>query len=188
MKILFIVLGVLLLIPILFGVAVFAHHNLVDTSQYNYEHFAASQYHHGTFDGPDVGETAVDFQLYDTQGAEHALSDYRGQYVVLETGSLTCPQYVSRIQPMTEVQAAHPDVAFFTLYVREAHPGDLIHTHASLEQKSALASRLLNEEPETRTVLVDELSGSVHQSYGSWPNMVYVVDPEDESELAAKLR
>lgn len=151
---------------------------MVDTSDYNYEHFAASQYSHGTFDGPNIGESAVDFTLSDTDGNEHSLSDYLGQFVVIETGSLTCPQYVSRIQPMSRIFGEHPDVAFLTIYVREAHPGSRIPQHANLQDKTLLASRLSTEEAEMRTLLVDELAGTVHQSYGAWPNMVYIVSPD----------
>ncbi|MEM9623368.1 MAG: deiodinase-like protein, partial [Pseudomonadota bacterium] len=177
MRKLLIVLAVICLVPLSFVLAVLVHHNVVDTSDYNYNHFAASQYHHGTFSGPQVGEPAIDFALYDTDGNRHALSDYRGQYVVIETGSLTCPQYISRIEPMTSLQAAHPEVTFLTLYVREAHPGSKIARHERYEDKTALASRVQLEEPETRTILVDELAGPVHQSYGAWPNMVYIIDP-----------
>ncbi len=168
----------LAIIPLAFVIMVIFHDRTADKSDYNYEQFSASQYSHGFFNGPDVGSAAEDFTLLDTQGVKHSLSDYRGSYLVLETGSLTCPQYISRIEPMRSVLEDHPDVTFLTIYVREAHPGSLIGSHSSQQEQSTLASRLLTEEPESRTVLVDELTGSVHQSYGAWPNMVYIVSPE----------
>ncbi len=152
----------------------------VDTSEYNYSQFTASQYTHGTFEGPTVGESSVDFTLLDVEGNKHSLQEYAGKYVVIETGSLTCPQYVSWIDPMNALMEKHPDVAFLTIYVREAHPGSNVASHSSLKEKLALAGRLRNEENESRPILVDTLEGDMHRSYGAWPNMVYVVAPDGE--------
>ena len=37
-------------------------------------------------------------------------------------------------------------------------------------------ARLVQEEGETRTVLVDDLEGTAHSAYGGMPNAVYVID------------
>ena len=37
---------------------------------------------------PQVGETAIDFTLYDVEGNWHTLSDYQGKVVYLEFGGL----------------------------------------------------------------------------------------------------
>ncbi len=42
-------------------------------------------------DGPVVGQPAPDFTLPDMHGKEHRLSDYRGQWVVLEWLNYGCP-------------------------------------------------------------------------------------------------
>ncbi len=155
------------------------HHFTVDTSQYNYQQFSASQYGFGdSLAGPQIGEQAIDFSVIDIDGNEHSLSDYQGEYVVLETGSITCPMYVARIDPMNAVAEAHPDVVFLTLYVREAHPGTKIGAHSSFEDKLNLAKRVRSEERESRTILVDTIAGDVHRSYGAWPNMIYVIAPD----------
>lgn len=155
------------------------HHFTVDTSQYNYHQFSASQYGFGqNFDGPQVGHQAANFLVTDIDGNRHQLSDYKGKYIVLETGSITCPMYVSNIDPMNAIALEHPDVVFLTLYVREAHPGDKIGAHSSLDDKLGLASQLRTEEREFRTILVDDLTGDIHRRYGSWPNMVYVIAPD----------
>lgn len=41
--------------------------------------------------GVDTGAPAPDFTLTDTTGMEHSLSDFRGQYVVLEWTNHKCP-------------------------------------------------------------------------------------------------
>ncbi len=48
--------------------------------------------------------------------------------------------------------------------------------HESIEVKLAFA-RLLHEEAGiSRDILVDDLSGSVHRTYGLMPNMTWVID------------
>ena len=180
MKTLALTVAGLMLIPLAcLGYMVWFNYS-VSTSEYNYSQFAASQYTHGTFEGPTVGEPAVDFTLLDVEGKKHSLSEYAGKHVVIETGSLTCPQYVSWIDPMNALMDQHPDVAFLTIYVREAHPGSNVASHSSLKEKSALAVRLRNEEKESRPILIDTLAGDMHRSYGAWPNMVYVIAPDGE--------
>jgi len=147
-----------------------------ESAPYNYRHFKASEYALDHFDGPEVGQPAVDFAALDLRGHTVRLSDFRGQIVVLETGSITCPQYVRRIAPMNRLAARHPDVAFLPLYVREAHPGRHIGQHHSLTEKYMLAQRLAQAEDEKRAILVDNLDGTAHRAYGGLPNVVYVLD------------
>jgi hypothetical protein len=146
-------------------------------SEYNYRHFRSEEYALDRFPGPDVGDAAADVSLVTVDGRRVSLSDFRGRTVVLETGSWTCPQYVARIDGMNELAARHPDIEFVLLYVREAHPGTQAREHSALADKLALADRTVAEEPELRTVLVDDIEGSAHRAYGSLPNMVYVIDP-----------
>lgn len=167
-----------LTVAVLFAAYAAYFHFTVDTSDYNYENFAASQYPFGRFDGPTVGQRATNFSVMGLDGEEVTLASFKGEYLVLETGSLTCPQYVSRIEAMKHIVADHPDIEFATLYVREAHPGSKIPPHRSFTDKLALAKRLQTEEGETRTLLIDDLSGTAHNSYGAWPNMVYIIDPD----------
>ena len=49
----------------------------------------------GQTSGPTIGEPAPVFTLPDTYGAEHALDDYRGEWVVLEWLNYGCP-YVKK--------------------------------------------------------------------------------------------
>ena len=62
------------------------------------------------------------------------------------------------------------------VYTREAHPGENVPCHDSLESKLA-GARLLGEEAGIgRDILVDDLVGSVHRAYGLMPNMTWVID------------
>lgn len=71
-----------------------------------------------------VGETAPDFTLQTVHGTEWSLSDHRGEYVVLEFGSYTCPMFRRQISGMAQVarQLASDEVSFVLVYQKEAHP------------------------------------------------------------------
>ncbi len=67
-------------------------------------------------------------------------------------------------------------VASIFIYTHEAHPGEYYPHHRTMEQKiqHALAFKdIFNIE---RPVLVDRLSGDCHISYGSMPNMSWILD------------
>ena len=146
--------------------------------EYNHPRFRLKYYDLDRFDGPKVGEKAVDFKVKTLEGKEVKLSDYFGKPVVLEMGSFTCPVYTGKIKTMCQiVDEWKKEANFLTLYVREAHPGERIGAHKNMEEKMALAKRAKEERGETkRTILVDEVSGAAHKKYGAWPNSVYIFD------------
>ena len=78
---------------------------------------------------------AKNFSVRDQNGEEVSLEDYRGKWVVLETGSITCAMYVKNIPGIKRLQNKYPDVEFLLVYVREAHPGSRLGPHESNEQK-----------------------------------------------------
>ncbi|GAA2011956.1 hypothetical protein GCM10009799_45290 [Nocardiopsis rhodophaea] len=146
-------------------------------SAYNYAHFSLEHRTMDRLEGPKVGEAAPDFTAQRLADAEAVkLSDYRGQTVVLETGSATCPIYVGRIGPMNALAQRYPEVAFLVLYTREAHPGENLGPHRSMADKVHHARLLPDADGERRTVLVDDLTGSAHMAYGAMPNTAYVID------------
>ncbi|WP_157851035.1 peroxiredoxin family protein [Gordonia phthalatica] len=147
------------------------------TPEYNYTTFRLEPGAMLKPGGPQIGEIAPDFTASRLDGTEIALSELRGKTVVLETGSVTCPQYVSRVDPMNEMAARYPDAEFLVLYVREAHPGGRLPAHADAAHKSIAARVAVDEEREGRTILLDDLNGTAHQKYGSLPNTVHVIDP-----------
>jgi peroxiredoxin len=150
---------------------------------YNYPTFRAELYDFLDVPGPKVGEKATDFTATTLDGKTVKLSDYFGKTIVLETGSITCPQYVARINPMNELAKEYPDATFLLLYVREAHPGNAIAEHHSLSEKIENATRLTQNEPENRSIIIDNLEGPAHQTYGSLPNLLYIIDADGKIAL-----
>lgn len=61
------------------------------------------------------------------------------------------------------------------LYTREAHPGERVGAHDSLETKLANARLLRDEIGIRRPILVDDLEGTAHHAYGLLPNMSWVI-------------
>ena len=145
---------------------------------YNYARFKVSNYDYEKFPGPKAGEDMIDFPLHTLDGKEVRLSDYNDKWIVLETGSLTCPMYVKNIRAIDRLTVKYPDVNFLVVYVREAHPGSRRGPHTNLEEKTACAKEMKTEFGETREVLLDSVEGDLHEAYGSYPNMVYVINPE----------
>jgi hypothetical protein len=69
-----------------------------------------------------------------------------------------------------------PQAEWVFVYTREAHPGENVGYHDSIEAKLACARLLHDEAGISRDILVDDLSGSVHRAYGLMPNMTWVID------------
>jgi iodothyronine deiodinase-like protein len=145
---------------------------------YNYRRFGLDLYDLGDFPGPQVGETAVDVTLTDLTGQAAPLSAFRGQWLVLETGSITCNMYTRNIPGMNALQDKYTDVVFCLVYVREAHPGSKLPQHSNMASKLANAAEVRSECGDRRCILVDDIEGSMHRQYGALPNIVYVIDPE----------
>jgi hypothetical protein len=66
-------------------------------------------------------------------------------------------------------------IDFVFVYVREAHPGETYPCHTSIEEKVSNAQDMVKRWSIERRMLVDGLDGSVHQAYGSLPNMTYIL-------------
>ncbi len=145
---------------------------------YNYRNFRTTNYDYMSFPGPKAGDKMADFSLIGLDGKEVKLSDYKGRWVVLETGSLTCPMFVKNINPIKALVRKYTDVEFLVVYVREAHPGSCVGPHKTLDDKIARADRMRNEYADIRNILVYNLDGEMHKAYGSFPNMVYVINPK----------
>lgn len=145
-------------------------------SAYNYKDFSAGHYDLDNLLGPEAGQRAPDGNVFDLAGRHRRLLDFKGSFLVLEFGSGTCPLFQSRRRGMSALPARHPDVDFAVLYVREAHPGENISAHQSMEDKLARARSLRGNDREHREILVDDLEGTVHASYGSYPNPVFIIN------------
>ena len=79
---------------------------------------------------------------------------------------------------MNELYRRYSDQGFefFTVYVREPHPGEHHGPHKSWEQKLRFARDCREKDGIEMMILVDDLDGTVHRCYGSMPNMIYIVD------------
>ncbi|WP_168193151.1 deiodinase-like protein [Rhodophyticola sp. CCM32] len=145
-------------------------------SDYNYDAFSSRDYDFDISTGPMPGEKAPDFPVSTSSGEERHLLDFDGDFLVLETGSITCPLFQSRRRMMGALEAEFPGISNAVLYVREAHPGAAIPSHDSFEDKRACANRLREEDGEARLVLVDGIEGAAHNAYGGMPNAVFIIN------------
>ena len=125
---------------------------------------------------PALGDLAPDFDLETTDGRRVRLAELRGRAVVVEFGSYTCPIFCGRIDAMDALTRDFPDATFLTIYVREAHPGEKIGPHADMSEKRQLAARMRDEERLARALLVDDVAGTVHRTYGGGWDPVFVID------------
>ncbi|QDG79103.1 deiodinase-like protein [Labrenzia sp. PHM005] len=143
---------------------------------YNYGTFSPDDYDFDTVEGPIAGQKAPDFELQTTDGGKQRLLAFEGEYLVLEMGSITCPLFQSRRTIMEALESEFPSVSNAVLYVREAHPGQLIKGHESQWDKTACALRLKEEDRESRIIFVDDFDGKAHVAYGSMPNAVFIIN------------
>ncbi|SDX64446.1 TlpA family protein disulfide reductase [Roseicitreum antarcticum] len=144
-------------------------------ADYNYSEFSTTDYDFKNVHGPEIGDKAPDFALMTTEGDTKRLTDFTGDFLVLEMGSITCPLFQSR-RGIMETLNRQSGVSTAVLYVREAHPGADVPGHKSFDDKKACATRLKAEDGETRTVFVDGLEGEAHSAYGSMPNAVFIIN------------
>jgi len=150
----------------------------MSASDYNFTRHKTSLYNLQELEGPKIGEKAVDFSATTIDGQEVKLMDYYGKIIVLENGSITCPQYVGNISPMNDLAKDFPGVEFLVLYTREAHPGERIGAHKTLGDKIKRAKESQKRFHEQRTILVDTIEGTAHLAYGALPDMVYIIAPD----------
>jgi peroxiredoxin len=125
-----------------------------------------------------VGFPAPDFSAPTLDGTMVRLSDYRGsRHVVMMTGAVTSPMCAFEIPALNQlhVEFESKGVSFFLLYTRESHPAENYPAHSSWEQKLAYARDLRRLENVQVPVIVDDLDGKIHRSYGTWPNALFVI-------------
>ena len=124
---------------------------------------------------PEVGETAPDFTLKDTDGQTYTLSDLRGQHVVLEWLNFGCP-YVGKYYDggkMQELQKTYTDRGVTWLSVVSSAPGK--QGYHPPEKMNALNEK----KGGNQTAILMDPKGKVGKRYGAktTPHM-YVIDPE----------
>ncbi len=151
-------------------------------SKYNYESFTRDLLQKEMASiaaGPEPGEPAPEFEARTLDGKTVRLGDYRGRKnLVLTFGSLTCPMTAGSNGGMNELYHEYnrKDTQFLFVYVREAHPGERIPAHSSMEEKTRAAQMLRDEEEIEMPIIVDELRGPIHRKYGRLPNATFLID------------
>ena len=146
---------------------------------YNAPRFTVKQYDWDVFVGPAAGDPVKDYDFTDLDaGRTVKLSDFKGKWAVLETGSSTCSMYTKNIPDMDSLAQEFPDVEFLVIYVREAHPGERLHQHKSQGEKLEAARLLKPRYKEFRRILVDSYEGDYHRAHGAMPNTIYVIRPD----------
>lgn len=122
-----------------------------------------------------VGEKAPDFTLADAAGKKHALSEFKGKYVVLEWVNFDCPfvrkHYDSKNMQGLQATATGQDVVW--LSICSSAPGK-----QGFFEGEALTKRIADEGMKSTAYLVDA-DGSVGKVYEAktTPQM-FVIDPE----------
>lgn len=127
---------------------------------------------------PRPGQHLPSFDLPSADGGRVRSEDFLGkQPLLLITGSLTCPMTASSNPILKELYYDFgPQIAFVTLHVREAHPGEHHEQPRSLEDKMAHARALQQRDQLPWPVAVDDPEGSVHRALDEKPNAVYLTD------------
>lgn len=151
-------------------------------SSYNYEHFSRDLFHdlaQDAYSGPAPGERAPDFKAVSLDGETVRLSDFaRKKNVLLVFGSATCPMTAGSIAGINELydRFRGDEIEFLFIYVREAHPGEVIPAHRNMREKTEAARLLRDEEDMQMPILVDDLRGSIHRRYSRLPNPSFLID------------
>ena len=103
---------------------------------YNNKRFRVVDYNFDTFVGPQAGDKYIDATFTDLATREEVkLSDFDGQWTVIETGSSTCSMYTKNIKIYRDIVEKFSDVNFVMVYVREAHPGERMGPHQNMDDK-----------------------------------------------------
>jgi alkyl hydroperoxide reductase subunit AhpC len=129
--------------------------------------------------GPRPGDSAPDFEGRTLEGDRVRLSDYNGEKnVVLTFGSATCPFTAGSIGGINDLFEEYNDenTQFLFVYVREAHPGERLTYHRSIQDKIRAAETFREDEQIDMPIIVDNVDGSIHKKYGKLPNPTYIID------------
>lgn len=126
---------------------------------------------------PEPGDLAPDFTLTDTHGQSHTLSDYAGQWVILEWLNYDCP-YVRKhynSENMQRLQAHAAERGVVWLSIVSSAPGQ--QGHFSNDEMNA---RTEAHGGNQAAVLIDE-PGTVGRAYGArtTPHM-FLINPDRE--------
>jgi len=125
--------------------------------------------------GAVVGEAAPDFSVVDAYGNTHSLSDYAGQYVILEWLNHDCPFVRKHYDGnnMQELQKKYTDQGVAWLSVISSAPG----SQGYLEPEGA--QKITGEKNASPTAVLLDPDGSMGRAYDArvTPHM-YIINPD----------
>jgi hypothetical protein len=149
--------------------------------RYRYDHFTRDRLRDDLafHAGKEPGWAVPDFDLPTVNGGRVRKSDFAGRRPVLLTfAALTDPMAASAAPVLKRLHLQLGEgVAFVTVYVREAHPGDRIPQPRTMEWKLQHARMLRERDGIPWTVAVDDLDGSFHRALGGNSNALHLMDP-----------
>ena len=129
----------------------------------------------GQMEDPEIGAPAPAFTLPDTYGNEHSLSDYQGQWVILEWLNYGCPfvQKHYRSGNMQNLQQDYRDQDVVWFSIVSSAPGKQGY------YEPAEMNAMNEENGNAATAVLLDPEGTVGMAYGAktTPQM-YVIDPE----------
>ncbi len=127
--------------------------------------------------GPMPGWPLPDFDLVTTDGTRIRKRDLIGRRPLLLTcASVTCPMAMNAGPGLRHLYAEFGDrVAFATLYVREAHPGEHYPQPDTFAWKLAHACAYRDLLGLPWPVAVDSLDGDLHRALDPRPNAAYLM-------------
>lgn len=130
--------------------------------------------------GAVVGEAAPDFSVADAYGNVHSLSDFAGQYVILEWLNHDCPFVVKHYNGnnMQRLQEKYTEKGVVWLSVISSAPG----TQGYLEPEEAQA--ITKEKNASPTAVLLDVDGTMGRAYDArvTPHM-YIINPEGVLEF-----
>lgn len=125
--------------------------------------------------GAVVGERAPDFSVVDAHGNVHSLSDYEGQYVILEWLNHGCPFVKKHYDGnnMQEMQRRYTEEGVIWLSVVSSAPG----TQGYMEPEETLKTK--EEKNAAPTAILLDVDGTMGRAYDArvTPHM-YIISPE----------
>lgn len=142
-------------------------------------------------DTTKAGDMAPDFSLKTLDGTETIrLADFRGKKpVVLIFGSYTCPPFRDVYPTLERLHEEHGEqVAFFYVYIREAHAEDgwktprneregiVVREPKTMAERVKVAGQACDYFKTNIPALVDAMDNAVDRAYAAWPSRIFVVD------------
>ncbi len=129
--------------------------------------------------GPAAGDALPDFDLPTTSGGRLRRDDLLGRPALITFASVTCPMTASAAPILKALYEAYSGrVAFVTVYVREAHPGERYPQPDDDERKLEHAREYEARDEIPWRVAVDDIEGTFHQAMDGHTNAAWFIDAD----------